>query len=557
MTQKWSMKRRTVLGMLAGAPALGALKALADGTVQTKFPFGIASGDPLQDRVILWTKIHTTTPLDVTWEVASDEGFEQIVSTDTVRSQTENGHIIKVDAGGLAPGQRYYYRFKTGEHVSPVGRTKTLPQGDVSQIRFAVTSCSNYPYGFFNAYRAMAAHDDLDAVLHLGDYIYEYPRGVFSSQAIEAMGRVVNPAGEIIALDDYRTRYATYRLDPDLQAVHQAHPFITVWDDHESANDSYALGAQNHNEGEGDWSARKAASRQAYMEWMPIRENKGLSEKEIYRSFDFGGLARLIMLDTRISGRVKPLSYGSDIEPEQAAREEGVAPQPDIKGFIEKKLNDPERTILGATQEKWLKDELAESKAKGQPWQILGQQVLMGHLPIPKGGERLLPKEDFPNRARIEQMFTLAPFRLPINLDSWDGYPAAKQRVLKDMLDHANNTVVLAGDTHNAWAFDLKADDNVVAAEFGTPSVTSPGLEKYIPISPRKLSRAVTKASNELKWTNTVQRGYVLLTVTQERVRADYYFLDTVSDRNGTASLDKSFEVEATQAPGGSPMKEV
>jgi alkaline phosphatase D len=543
--------------MLAGAPALGALKALADGSAQTKFPFGIASGDPLKDRVILWTKIHSMTPVDVEWQVAADEDFSTLISSGKKTSSASNDHIIKVDAMGLAPGQRYFYRFKVGESVSPVGRTRTLPENDVSQIRFAVTSCANYPYGFFNVYRHMAERDDLDAVLHLGDYIYEYPRGFYASEAIEALGRVVNPAGEIIALDDYRARYATYRLDPDLQAVHQAHPFIAVWDDHEAANDSYATGAENHNEGEGDWMERRAAARQAYFEWMPIRENSGDRQGEIYRSFDFGNLARLIMLDTRLSGRVKPLTYGADIEPEQITHDNEAKPRPDIKSFIEKKLLAPDRTILGKTQEDWLRNELMASKAKGQPWQILGQQVLVGNLPIPKGGERLLPKEDFPQRKRVEMMFDLAPFKLPINLDAWDGYPAAKQRLIQDIMAHANNTVILAGDSHNAWAFDIKAGDIVAAAEFGTASVTSPGLETYIPIKPSKLRRALVKASPELNWTNSTERGYITLTVTEEKTRADFYFVETVAERHAGATLEKSFEVQATTTPGVAPMKKV
>jgi len=557
MVQNWSVKRRSLLGMIAGAPALGALSALADKRVKPRFPYGVASGDPLKDRVIIWTKVHTMAAQDVSWEVATDDGFQNIISQGTVTSDAANDHIIKVDADGLAPGKCYYYRFTAGEDHSPVGRTKTLPKDDVSSIRFAVTSCSNYPYGFFNAYRHMAERDDLDAVLHLGDYIYEYPRGVYASDAMAALGRVVNPEHEIIALDDYRARYATYRLDPDLQAVHQAHSFIATWDDHESANDSYATGAENHNEGEGDWQARRAAARQAYYEWMPIRENQGVHAGEIYRSFDYGKLARLIMLDTRLSGRDKPLTYGADIEPEQMAREEGATPQPDIKGFIQNKLLNPSRTIMGAKQEAWLKDQLQSSKAKGQPWQILGQQVLVGNLPIPKGAEKLLPKEDFPQRQRVEQMFALAPFGLPINLDAWDGYPAAKARLLRDIMAYANNVVALAGDTHNAWAFDLKAENQVVAAEFGTPSVTSPGLETYIPIKPEKLSRAIVKASTELNWTDTTRRGYMTLTVTEDSTRADYYFLATVKERNTTAALDKSFEVKATKSPGISPMKEV
>lgn len=558
MLPQWRIKRRSLLGALAGLPALGALKVAAQDGGSNHFAHGVASGDPLVDSVIIWTRVSDASDgILVNWQVARDPEMKKIVRRGKVESRAPRDHCVKVDVKGLRPGKTYYYRFQVGGELSPIGRTKTLPKGRVSKARFAVASCANYPYGFFNVYRHMAERDDLDAVLHLGDYIYEYPRGVYASEIIEQMGRVVNPEGELLALEDYRARYATYRLDADLQAVHAAHPFIAVWDDHETSNDSWHDGAENHNPdtGEGDWVARREAAKQAYMEWMPIREDMNGEKGEIYRAFDYGNLARLIMLDTRLSGRDKQLSYNADIEPEIEARNANpdAPPKPDIKGFIAK-LRNPLRTILGAKQEAWLRDQLEASKTAGQTWQVLGQQVLSGNIPIPKNGKELLSKEPEFQADRIKAMFGLAPFGLPINLDAWDGYPAARQRLVRDIMTYAENAVVLAGDTHNAWAFELKDGDGIAAVEFGTPSVSSPGLEKYLPVDPEALREALIEASPELVWADTKRRGYITLTLTREAAQADFWFMDTVFERQFTATNDKTLVVKAKSGPGVSQL---
>ncbi|MFZ5609532.1 MAG: alkaline phosphatase D family protein [Pseudomonadota bacterium] len=554
----WHIKRRGLLKMLAGAPALGMLRATAQ-SAAGPFRHGVASGDPLADRVILWTRLMPEAGLaDIVWEVAKDGDFSAIVASGAAKTSAARDFTVKVDASGLAPGSRYYYRFRAGGHVSPLGRTRTLPVGAVDRLRLGVVSCANYPYGFFHAYRHIAQREDIDAVIHLGDYIYEYPRGHYSAPDIEAGGRVVAPPGESIHLTDYRARYATYRADPDLAAAHAAHPFIAIWDDHEIANDAWRDGAENHNDGEGDWPARRAAAVQAYMEWMPIRENSAGPREAIYRAFDFGDLARLIMLDTRLIGRDRQLSYAVDLEPEAMAANapQGAQPVPDIARFRAEKLGEEARTMLGARQEAWLRETLAASKARGQTWQVLGQQVVMGNLNIPKDGEALLEAEPQFAAERIKGLLALGPFGLPLNLDAWGGYPAARRRLLADVLEHANNALVLAGDSHNGWAFNLKQNGVIAAAEFATPSVTSPGLETYLPADPARIAEALRQASDELVWADTARRGYLTLSLTRQAASADFWFLDSVAGQEFTIAREKSLTTMAQDMAGVGPLLE-
>ena len=345
------------------------------------FLHGVASGDPLSDRVILWTRVSPkvlTGSVPVTWSVAKDPKLTQIVG----RGQTETGasrdFTVKIDAPGLEPGTAYYYRFEALGSQSPLGRTRTLPATSVDRVRLGVASCANLPFGYFNAYASLARRNDLDAVLHLGDYFYEYENGKYGDGT--KLSRLPAPDKEIVALADYRERHAQYKSDPDLQAVHRQHPFITVWDDHELANDTWAGGAQNHTANEGDWIARKAAAVRAYFEWMPIRQDAQTRLPRIYRTFSFGNLADLIMLDTRVVGR--------DLQVERE----------DVKG-----LEQPTRSILGSAQEAWLAEELVESTRAGTAWQVLGQQVM------------------FAPQRRLGQPAG--------NGDSWDGYRACRSRV--------------------------------------------------------------------------------------------------------------------------------
>ena len=502
------------LGVLAlrGYPVLAA--------AATHFTHGVASGDPLADRVILWTRVlpgsGAAERLDVAWEIATDEAFQQIISSGATTTDSNIDYTVKVDAAGLTPASQYFYRFSAQGVYSVTGRTRTLPEAGVESLRLAVLSCSNYPQGYFNVYKEVA-NRPCDAVLHLGDYIYEYAQGGYANPLMLELGRNVQPENEIVSIEDYRMRYGLYRTDEDLQAAHQNHPFICVWDDHEITNNTWQTGAENHNEGEGAFDARRRAAIQAYHEWLPIRGQGTIEEGIIYRSFEFGDLATLIMLDTRLVGRDQQLSHEMNID------------------TLRSRLADKQRSIMGATQEDWLASELQRSAQAGKPWQIVGQQLLMGKLFPPQvSDEELDPTQREAILAgRYGMLRTRGRQGLPLNLDAWDGYPENRSRTLQAFREHANNVVVLAGDTHSSWAFDLHADDNqIVAVEFGTPSVTSPGFENFLALPEGRLEEATLQASPELKYMKANGRGWVELDVQRDKVRATWQFVSTITDRS-------------------------
>lgn len=510
------------------------------------FAHGVASGDPLTDRVILWTRV-TATPgaddMDVGWTVAEDSAFTKTIASGTARAGAAGDYTVKVDATGLSANRGYYYRFRCQGVDSPVGRTKTLPTGAVARARFAVFSCSNYPAGYFNVYGDAAKFDDIDVGLHLGDYIYEYAAGGYASQNAASMNRVSEPANEIITLTDYRRRYQQYRTDPDLQAVHARIPFIAVWDDHELSNDTWRDGAENHNPAtEGLWSARRKMAIQAYHEWMPIRVPDAARPDRIYRSFDFGNLLSLHMLDTRVIGRDKQLAYasyaGADGSFNSAAFTAAVS--------------NPTRQLMGAEQTTWLQGQMSKSTAT---WQILGQQVLMARMMLP--APMVLTATGYAAYLALaakvqagvalsdaEQQQLAAP-KVPYNLDAWDGYQAARETVLNMARTLNKNLVVLAGDTHNAWASDL-ADVNgqAVGVEFGVPSVTSPGFEGYFPTAaPATVAAGMEQLIGPLQYAETASRGFVVLTVTPTETRAEYRYVDTVQSKTYTASVGKTLRM--------------
>jgi alkaline phosphatase D len=506
------------------------------------FAHGVASGDPLADRVILWTRVTAsgTADLDVVWEIAEDAGFTKTLAAGTVRTGAENDFTVKVDATGLAPSRNYWYRFNCETVQSPVGRTKTLPTGSVSRVRFAVFSCSNYPAGYFNVYGDAATFDDIDVALHLGDYIYEYAAGGYASQNAATMNRVSQPANETITLSDYRLRYQQYRTDPDLQAVHARLPFIAVWDDHELSNDAWREGAENHDPAtEGLWAGRRQMAIRAYHEWMPIRVPDAARPDRIYRSFDFGNLLSLHMLDTRVIGRDKQLAYASYVGADRSFNAAAFAAD----------VGNPARQLMGAEQTSWLQGQMSKSSAT---WQILGQQVLMARMMLP--APMVLGTVGYPAYfaiaakvkagaalTAIEQQ-QLAATPIPYNLDAWDGYGAARETVLTMARTLNKNLVVLAGDTHNAWASDLAtADGNAVGVEFGVPSVTSPGFETYFPTAaPAAVAGAMEQLIGPLQYAETISRGFVVLTVTPQETRAEYRYVDTIRSKSYKAFVGKT-----------------
>lgn len=477
------------------------------GDALASFLHGVASGDPLQDRVILWTRVTPQTPdemsVRVRYRVATDPAMTEVLIDEVVMTDADRDYTVKVDPVGLSPATTYYYQFSAGSVMSPVGRTRTLPVGALDRLRFAFTSCSKYSEGYFNVYRYMAARADLDAVFHLGDYIYE-------SGSTGSLGRAHVPDHEIVTLQDYRQRYAQYRTDPDLQAVHRQHPMICVWDDHESTNDSWSGGADNHTEGEeGSWVDRKATSIQVYFEWLPIRLVDPDDPQRIWRRFTFGDLADLIMLDTRLYGRDQQLSLALG------------GPQ----------LQDENRQLLGETQQDWLSEQLIASQAQ---WKLLGQQVMFAQLRL-----LTLPEVELLGIELTQEL-------LGINADQWDGYPAARQRVF-DAVDagQVENLVVLAGDIHASWGSNLYRDPGALAnllaglvgdplelglikghgVEFVTPSVTSEGF----PEGTTGLLRLVFGLTDpHIQYFDGTLHGYVLLDLTTERCQGEWWYVDSI-----------------------------
>ncbi len=453
------------------------------------FAHGVASGDPLADRVILWTRVSppTDVAVQVFWEMALDPTFERRVLAGTFDTDGSRDHTVKVDAVGLLPGITFYYRFHALGITSPVGRTRTAPTRAVSRLRFAVASCASFAHGYFHGYAKIAERDDLDAVIHLGDYIYEYGVGQYGSV------RTYDPPHEIVTLDDYRRRYKLYRADAQLQAAHRQHPFICVWDDHEITNDTWAEGAENHDASEGEFSVRKAAAFQAYLEYMPIRvEVPGA----IYRKIAYGGLVDLLMLDTRHHGRSLQLTIGES--------------------------DSDARTMLGLDQEAWLEARLAESTAR---WVLLGQQVMVAQFSL-----------DTVNHG-------------PSNLDQWDGYAAARERLLDAIESHAlGRTVVLTGDIHSSWAADISRGpwdaatyDAVtgagsLAVEFVTPGITSPAFDRTA-TGEDFFGSLVLEACPHMKFGNFVDKGYIVLDVRPDKVQADWFHLDSVVDPAGAVEM--------------------
>jgi alkaline phosphatase D len=505
------------------------------------FDYGVASGDPLSDRVILWTHAkyqNLTDPVTLSWQVASDLEFTKIIASGSVQASSDTGYTCKVDATGLLPNQTYYYRFKAGQYSSPIGKTKTLPTGAVSDVKLAVLSCSNFPAGYFNVYSEVA-RSDADVAIHLGDYIYEYAATGYASEKAASLGRTSVPANEILTLSDYRLRHAQYKSDADSKQLHASKPLIAVWDDHEFANDAYKDGAENHTPAtEGSFVTRKAAAMQAYHEWMPIRT--GSDKSKIYRSFNFGNLLSLHMLDTRSLGRDQQVDITDLVNPAKQAS--AVAT-----------LSSPTRQLMGAEQVQWLQTQMASSTAT---WQVLGQQVLMGRMEFPVTIlQALNPSDTSPQalaagQAAITEYLTakgkqaqgyplsaaelalLNQPKLGYNLDAWDGYPAAREILLSTAAQLKKRLVVLAGDTHNAWHNDLTLMSGVkVGEEFATSSVSSPGLEAYLALPPAQVKGIFEGVVKDLKWMDPSRRGYLKLTVSTNQVQGEWLFIDTITSK--------------------------
>jgi alkaline phosphatase D len=524
-------------GVLTTAAVVGGASGTSPAAAGTGpvFGHGVASGDPLPDGVLLWTRVTPTpqaTPgsgvgpdAAVAWEVAADAGFRRVVRRGTARTGAARDHTVKVDVGGLAPATTYWYRFTSGGRTSPVGRTRTAPApgADVARLRMAVVSCANLQAGWFSAYRHLAARRDLDLVVHLGDYLYEYAPGQY--QARNVVVRPHDPPREIVDLADYRRRHAQYKADPDLQALHAAAPWIVTWDDHESANDAWSGGAENHTEGpvEGAWATRQAASQQAYAEWMPVRYEPG---GHLYRRFTFGRLASLSMLDLR-TYRDRQVSSPSDPA-----------------------LADESRTITGPEQLDFLLDGLADPAVQ---WKLVGNPVMIAPVRFPN----TLDTASLTGVAELIGQQTPAVTGVPYNVDQWDGYPADRARVVGLLRDRGiTDAVFLTGDIHSAWAAELPADaltypatGDSVGVELVCTSVTSDNLDDLVGSPPGTTSRAVEAAiiaaNPHVKHLDFDSHGFSVLEVTPAAAQMDWFVLADRTDRASAAVWSTSYTVPA------------
>lgn len=524
------------LGMLGLAGATSP-PALAFGALG--FTHAVASGEPGPDRALLWTRfVAPGSETRLVWEVSDSIDFARIAASGETIATPERDYCVKTWAAGLRADSWYFFRFvaPSGE-VSPVGRTRTLPQGPTARFRMAVFSCSNLGFGFFNAYAHAAAGNEFDLAVHLGDYFYEYERGEYPTAKEVLPGREA-PLSESATLAQYRERLALYRADPDLQRLHQILPMVSVWDDHESANDAWEGGAENHDPArEGDWAARKRASRQAYREWMPVSDDD-------WARYEIGDLATLLRLETRLTARTEALNLprlASDATPAQT--------EAAFAAFRDGAWREPGRELLGAAQQGWVAQTLRDSVRAGKPWQVLAQQVVMGELKLaPKAIETMPAGVSGEYRQLIASLVAAGQVGVPLNMDAWDGYPAARARLLGAALEADANLVVLSGDSHNAWAFDLDHQGTRAGVEMGGHSVTSPGAEANLPwIAPDDLARASVATNPQLKWCDTAQRGYMAVDLTPTAASSEWRFLSTVRHKAATLAGTRRMTVLAGQ----------
>ncbi|MFE7800258.1 alkaline phosphatase D family protein [Nocardia sp. NPDC057440] len=531
-----SLARRTLLkGGAAAAAAATTLvvAAPARGAAEPVFRHGVASGDPLPDAVILWTRVTVSdaaTPgsgvgeaAAVRWEVAADERFASLVTAGTTTATADSDHTVKIDVSGLAPGTRYYYRFTAFGVTSRVGRTRTAPAASATpdRLRFGVVSCANWEAGYFGAYRHLAARTDLDAVVHLGDYIYEYGRGAYGGR--NGSVRPHDPANEIVTLADYRIRHAQYKTDPDLMTLHALVPFICTWDDHESADNSWSGGSSHHNPAlQGDWQDRRAASARAYLEWMPVRTSGSGADVQIYRRLRFGTLAELSMLDLR--------SY----------RDQESKP-----GAGWREVDNPARTITGKAQMEWLTAGLASAPVR---WKLVGNSVMIAPLVFP-------PLEPATTGA-VTTMMGVPQAGIPANSDQWDGYTADRQRLFRAITDQqVGDVVFLTGDIHSSWAADLPVDaanypgGPTVGAEFVVPSVTSSSLGEIMKAPPRTVAvpveESIKSANHHLRYVELDSHGYGVLEVNPDQTQMDWFYLTDVADPNSGVHHGASYAVRS------------
>ena len=523
------MNRRGALVLLGSGTALG-MPSVTFGQEtpqEVRVLHGVASGDPKPDGAIIWTRATTEEgfagDVALRWHVAASAESDPVMSGE-VRARGAADHTAKVDIEGLEPGREYHYWFDGPDGArTDKGRFRTLPEGPVDDVVLAVASCQLYSGGLFNAYADLAQRERLDAVIHLGDYIYEYGDDGYGAEIGRQLDRLPVPPHEIVSLDDYRRRHAQVKADPQMQAAHARAAFICVWDDHETANDSWIGGAENHqSETEGDWAGRKAVAMQAYFEWMPIRDPDPLRAREaIFRSFEFGDLATLAMVETRLLARDRQIAPKGDIPPREA-----------VAALLAER-DQVERELLGPGQSEWLEGVLSASVEAGKPWQVLGNQVVMARVPGPDL-EAMMDADQFaalrdgmPEQYREQIDTAIVGYRagIPFNLDAWDGYPHARERLYELFHRAGSRPLVLSGDSHAAWSNNLHDEAGRLAGlEVGCTAITSPSYGSILP----GLGRFLAMASEEVAYCDQDNKGYALVTLTAQQARVDHITVSTV-----------------------------
>jgi alkaline phosphatase D len=583
-----SSSSAVALAAVGSLAACGGSSSSATATTPAVFAFGVASGDPLTDRVILWSHAkvpNSTADVSLTWQVATDTAFANIVKSGALTATEASSFTAKVDVTGLTAGASYFYRFlDTTGASSTVGTTRTLPASNVASVKFAVFSCSLYSEGYFHAYDAAAKSDALYA-LHLGDYIYEYGSGATQYGNTNIPGnRITSPANDIVTMNDYRTRHALYKSDLNLQAAHAKMPWITIWDDHEFANNGYVNGAENHKSAtQGDWVTRKNIAAKVYHEWMPIRTPDANNLLKIYRRFDFGNIFTLHMLDTRIEGRDRQYDDYGDADQGIGRYLAGITPN--AAGI----RPDASRQMMSSEQQNWLTSGMNASTAT---WQVVGNQTIMGRMWFPGSVLTAFASNPAGVPAAISAFLTakatraaagaaaLTPAqagllnpalnpRLPYNLDSWDGYPAQREAIFQNVKTQGKRLVTLSGDSHNGWFTNLTtlAGDKV-GVEFAGTSVTSTGFESAglgtvgssIDGSAlvAQLGNAAVGAGlgliDDVGYADTSQRGYLLMTVTPTSVKGEYVYVSNVKLPTYTLSTGRTITIASTSSGTAAPV---
>lgn len=467
------------------------------------FKYGVASGDPRQEGILLWTHVTTKDSIEtapIKWEIAKDSLFENIVQSGNTKAFPKNDHCVKIWVDNLQSNTNYFYRFKYKKQASSIGRTQTLSK-ETDTVRLAIVNCSKYEGGFFNVYDAISKMDGLNAVIHLGDYIYEDGGGQGAYiPIIKKTGRRHQPSHKLVTLNDYRTRYKQHHKDTMLQKLHQRYSMINIWDDHETANNSWAHGADGHNDDkDGDWETRKSNAIKAYDEWLPIRKKPN---QPIYRSFQFGDLLNLNMLDSRICCRTKQASSKKELD--------------SIAAYS---------SLLGNEQLKWLENSILNSNTI---WNLIGNQVLVAQIIFGQ-------KNDY------------------VSFDQWNGYPKDRTRFLNFISKHPQkNIIITTGNVHDAYHFELlhgkdEKSGKLIAHEFAPGSVSSgnTGVKKIVK-ERKQDSLDLVHKNPHLQWFDLIKHSFIIMEFTKEKAQIDFYQVSTVYKTDYTLKKAYSFSIQNT-----------